>query len=381
VSARQILTVALYDLRRLLRVRETLLWLLIMPLPFTFFFGIAFRSDPEERATPVVIVDPSPDAGSERVVAALSAAGYEVTVVEQWASERLMPRGGYRIDMPPGLGMHLAEGRSGELVIWTREGDLEARRLEALMQRVLWGARADLLTARLDGSEDLEPTLGRASDAPRITVTTADWGRRREVPSGFKQSIPGNMVMFVLMALLVTGAIRLMEDRQAGTLRRMLSYPMSASAVVAAQMLSLILTGLAESAYFLLISKVLFRVSFGGRALAVAAVLGLFVVAMSGAGALLGSLVKNVQQASAIGVFASLGLAALGGCWWPIEIVPPVMKTVAMALPTGQTMHALVRLMVWGDPVVELAGAALYLVAFAAVAGTAAVLVLRRRID
>lgn len=172
MSVRQILTVALYDLRRLLRVRETLLWLLIMPLPFTFFFGIAFRSDPEERATPVVIVDPAPDEGSRRITAALEEAGYEVRSVEVWESERLMPRGGYRIDLPASLGSVMAGGGAGEIGIWTREGDLEGRRLEALVQRVLWRSRADLLIARLSGEEG---ALGDASEPPPIVVTATDW--------------------------------------------------------------------------------------------------------------------------------------------------------------------------------------------------------------
>jgi len=34
-------------------------------------------------------------------------------------------------------------------------------------------------------------------------------------------------------------------------------------------------------------------------------------------------------------------MAALGGCWWPIEITPPFMQKLAGFLPTGWTMHAL----------------------------------------
>jgi ABC-type multidrug transport system permease subunit len=81
-----------------------------------------------------------------------------------------------------------------------------------------------------------------------------------------------------------------------------------------------------------------------------------------------------------VGLFLTLGLAALGGCWWPLEVVPEGMRAVALALPTGQAMHALVRLLVWGDPPAALGGVVVYFLAFAAVSATAAALVLRRRV-
>jgi len=42
-------------------------------------------------------------------------------------------------------------------------------------------------------------------------------------------------------------------------------------------------------------------------------------------------------------------LAALGGCWWPIEIAPAWMQTLAVFLPTGWTMNALHALVNFGE--------------------------------
>jgi len=42
-------------------------------------------------------------------------------------------------------------------------------------------------------------------------------------------------------------------------------------------------------------------------------------------------------------------LAALGGCWWPLEVVESqLMRNIAMALPTGATMDALGGLIALG---------------------------------
>ena len=37
-------------------------------------------------------------------------------------------------------------------------------------------------------------------------------------------------------------------------------------------------------------------------------------------------------------------LAALGGCWWPIEVAPAWMQQLQMFTPTGWTMDALHKL-------------------------------------
>ena len=62
------------------------------------------------------------------------------------------------------------------------------------------------------------------------------------------------------------------------------------------------------------------------------------------AGLWLGTVAKTEAQAGGLGVLAANGLAALGGCWWPIEITPDWMQTVQTLIPTGWTMDALHKL-------------------------------------
>jgi hypothetical protein len=40
-------------------------------------------------------------------------------------------------------------------------------------------------------------------------------------------------------------------------------------------------------------------------------------------------------QIIGIGVATTMVLAALGGCWWPNEITPDWMQSLALFLPTG----------------------------------------------
>jgi ABC-type multidrug transport system permease subunit len=65
---------------------------------------------------------------------------------------------------------------------------------------------------------------------------------------------------------------------------------------------------------------------------------------------LLGSLARTDNQAANLGAFATMTLAALGGCWWPIEVAPAWMQQFQMFIPTGWTMDALHRLISFNMP-------------------------------
>ena len=62
------------------------------------------------------------------------------------------------------------------------------------------------------------------------------------------------------------------------------------------------------------------------------------------AGLWLGTIAGTEAQASGLGVLTANALAALGGCWWPIEITPAWMQALQKLLPTGWTMDALHKL-------------------------------------
>ena len=90
-------------------------------------------------------------------------------------------------------------------------------------------------------------------------------------------------------------------------------------------------------------------------------------------GILLGSLARTEGQAIGVGVLAGNLLAALGGCWWPVEIAPAWMQALARAPPGGWTMHALHQLTSFqAGPVAVLGDLGLLVLLGAAVAGIAA---------
>ena len=99
-----------------------------------------------------------------------------------------------------------------------------------------------------------------------------------------------------------------------------------------------------QISFALVIGTYLFKMDWGpdlGMVMVVLFVWGSF---CASAGLWLGTVAKTEAQAGGLGVLAANGLAALGGCYWPVEVAPEWMQMVKNFLPTGWTMDALHKL-------------------------------------
>ena len=108
--------------------------------------------------------------------------------------------------------------------------------------------------------------------------------------------------------------------------------------IAACQLVPLVLAG-----------RFLFGISWGRSLPALIAVLVCYALAVGSLATLLGAVLRTPAQASAVGWIGSMVLAALGGCWWPAELMPSWMRTAAHALPTAWAMDAFHALITFGQ--------------------------------
>ncbi|MFV0542615.1 MAG: ABC transporter permease [Marinicella pacifica] len=182
-----------------------------------------------------------------------------------------------------------------------------------------------------------------------INLEVSSAGEPRIIPNGYKQAVPGILVMFVMMIALTSGAITLLLERQSGVLERLAAAPVKRSHLILGKCLGKWLLTTCQLIYGMIIGSVLFSISWGPHWHWVFILLLMWAGACAGLAVLLGSWGNSESQVSGIAVIGSLLLAALGGCWWPIEVAPAWMQQLAMFLPTGWVMDALHRLMYFGD--------------------------------
>lgn len=194
-----------------------------------------------------------------------------------------------------------------------------------------------------------EATLREVMAVPNPVTLNARFAGRKPAPSGFSFSLPGNLVMYLMMNLLIFGGATLAAERRAGVIKRLAVHPVTRGEIVLGKIYGLMLLGAVQIAFFLAVGKFFFGVNLGANLPAVMFTLLVFAWVAGSLGVLAGCLLASEDRVAAVCVLASLLMAALGGCWWPLELAPPTLKMIALCLPTGWAMQALHQLISFGS--------------------------------
>jgi ABC-type Na+ efflux pump permease subunit len=339
------LFIARKDLKWLLRQKPTLVWIFLMPPVFFFFIGTitgGFADGDEERPV-LALIAPEPKGFlADELAARLDDEGYEVRRMA--TADTLLTR---RLVLPAGFTDSLMAGGTVQVQL-EREGELDpaARWDQIRVARAVYGLLADAALAEQETDSVTAAALARQRERPRtLSLVVRPAGGAEEPPIGFQQAVPGTMVMFTLLVLLTSGSVLLVIERKEGLLRRVAATPLPRAGVVAGKWGARMTLGLVQIAFGILLGSIFFHVDWGPDLWMVAIVLLAWAALCAGIAILSGNLVRSEGQAIALGVFSANLLAALGGCWWPIEITPEWAQKVALAIPTGWTMGALHHLM------------------------------------
>ncbi len=331
-------------------------------------FGEAVLREPD-----LLVLEAPPDAGFlvDEIARRLGEQDYEVATVHS-AGER--PNASRRLVVPsPEDGTFtdaVAAGRQQELIFRNSNEGPGADFDRVRVMRAVYSVVADQAVVANAEEPPSPEAFERVAAMPRtLELEVRSAGRRREPPVGFAQAVPGTLVMFTMLVLLTSGAVLLVVERRQGLLRRLASTPISRGSVVAGKWGGKQALALVQVAFGMAVGTMLFRVDWGGSVPAVAAVLALSAGLNASLAMLLGSLARSEGQAAGAGVLSSMVLAALGGCWWPIEVAPAWMQKLALFLPTGWTMDALHRLVSFGEPWTAVVPHAAALAAAAVVTG------------
>ncbi|MCH9696175.1 MAG: ABC transporter permease [Gammaproteobacteria bacterium] len=347
---KNILFIALNDARHQLKQGSTLVWVFVMPPIFFYFIGTVtggFSSGlSATQATPLTVVAEAPGFLKDQLELRLAANDFAPVWVDEIvvAEDAVAPR--RTLTIGPDLTNRLEDGEQVSIRYETKSSSLTRDYEVIRIQRSLYTALADIVVAKANTAEPLTAAdLIVLNDKPRIwQLETSPAGKRQEIPNGFDQAVPGILVMFTLLVLLTSGGTLLVIERKQGLLRRMASAPISRQELVSGKWGGRMILAAIQVAAALLVGTFLFKMDWGPDFAMVLVVLGAWAGFCASAGLLLGSLATSEAMAGGLGVLAANLLAALGGCWWPIEVTPGWMQFVQKLTPTGWTMDALHKL-------------------------------------
>jgi ABC-2 type transport system permease protein len=221
--------------------------------------------------------------------------------------------------------------------------------------------------ADTDFDTALETAIGLEDETPGVTVSTTAVGEAL-FPSTlgrFDLGASSQLILFTFLTALA-GSSALILTRQLGISRRMLSTPTSTSTIILGEGSGRWAVAMVQGLYIIAVTFLMFRVDWGDP-IGAAAILILFGAVGAGAGMLMGATFSNDAQAAGFGVMISLGLAALGGCMFPIELFSPTMQKVAHLTPHAWALDGFAELVRREGTIVDILPELGVLLAFAVV--------------
>jgi ABC-2 type transport system permease protein len=338
------------ELKVLLRDRQALLLLFVMPAVFIFFLSLALKNVFLEKTGAVLpVVLESSDHGelASRVEGNLRRRA-ELRFVDRppgQESRALFLRGDARavIQIPEAFSDDLKRFIDEEggkpfgdhRIVWEADPVLDATYRWFIRASIALAVQEAILDAVSETEPDQAPVAAGARDfsveAPRAPGS-------RVVPTPLQQTVPG-WSLFAMFFIVVPLSNSFIRERQDGTLRRLMTYPVSRGAIVAGKLAPYLLINIVQFALMLMVGLYVVPL-FGDLSLQLGAhpwhlplITLAAALAATGYGALVASLARTIEQAGAFGATSIIVMAVIGGVMVPGFVMPRLMQDLACLSP------------------------------------------------
>ncbi len=194
----------------------------------------------------------------------------------------------------------------------------------------------------------VDPAWGRER-LLAIQARQAGRGGFLTLPSSVQQNVPA-WALFGMFFIVVPLGGSIINERQGGTLKRLMTLPVPSSVLLLGKVLAFVLICLLQFGVILLIGIYLMPMlgtaelemgtSYGTIALVVVSA----ALAASGYGILLGVVATTYEQVSMFGPVSIVIAAALGGIMIPVYAMPELMQEISRFSPLGWGLNALTDL-------------------------------------
>lgn len=362
---KNILFIAKKDFFYSLKDKSLLVWMFVMPLVFFGFIGSTTGGLGGSSGPSNIAVWESVEGMSEKeelakqLIYRLKHENYNVVVFNEVNNleERKHHFKNYtrRLWLPKGMQKSIANGEEITIEYASKATGLGSDKDQFAIEKAIYQTLGDILIFKKlhETTDNIDFT--QVNDLSKnIQVEIESAGEKLNIPSGFNQAVPGILVMFIMMIALSSGAVSLFLERQSGVLKRLAAAPLSRKEIVYGKWLGKWFMTILQLIYGMIMGWLLFEIHWGEHILAIFVVLLIWAAFNAALAVLLGSVAKSEGQVSLVATVSSLLLAALGGCWWPIEITPEWMQKLASFLPTGWIMDILHKLMYFGAQLSEI---------------------------
>jgi len=364
---------AIFRKDTLVRFTSPLEWafFLILPIVFTFILGGGTGQSSDNRV-PFYVVDRAESTLSASLVQELENStavrpilmNYEDALAE--FEERQVTA---VLIIPPDFTLESLQAGASQVELRQQPNNVRAFAIQQGVNTALTrtSSAVDIAASSTARAEDIRP-FASASDrqayfdqalaAARAEMQAAPQ-RVVEVSASTEDTIDydpnansaaGQMITWVFIPLIGLSAMFAME-RQGGTLRRVLVTPTSKATYIGGTVLGQVLTAVVQMALLIGFGALVLKLNWGRAPGATALVVIASALAAGALGTMLGTFVKTEAQGNGLSIMIGMVMAMMGGCWYPIELFPQVIRSAAQVLPTYWSMQGMLDILTRGQGV------------------------------
>ena len=352
----RILDITLKDLMQLARDVKTFMFLLIMPILFTFLFGYAFggfsKGESDSRLPVGYIAldnhwatDSLHDLLSESDVIRLDENVFRsVADLEKMVADGDLAAA---IIVPDGYGRDVLKGKTARLTVIADTSASAWSTIEAELLTLAGRLDGAVRTATLIEQTNIEgvpfeyafkQTLS-AWDEPPIAIeeTTSPALKTSGNNSALAHTAPGMMLQFAIAGLL-TAAQVIVAERKSRTLQRLLTTATNRVHIVLGHYLAILALIFTQFLILMTFAQLALKVDYLRLPVASLLVALSAALCISALGLLIGIVAKSEEQAIIFSLIPMFVFAGLGGAWVPLEVAGPTFQTIGHLSPVAWGM-------------------------------------------
>lgn len=384
---KKILAITIRDIRLRFSSFSEWLFFLIMPIFFTLLLSGGTGGNSDNRVL-LVVVDRAQTPLSAELIATLensesvhpelmtqedgenrfdSRRISALLIIPAGFDQSALENGSLTLELrqqPNNLNALVAQGavqavisRVGQAVEIARRSVAEAEKIKAFQSAADHQAYFDEALASAQTLLDKSPD--RISENQGNTPDQIEYDPRAN-------SSAGQLITWVFIPLIGLSELFAYE-RQKGTLRRILTTPTRKVTYIFGTIFGQVLIALAQMALLVGFGILVMKLNWGQNVPALIAMLVAGALAAAALGTMLGTFVKSAAQAQGLSIMLGMVMALMGGCWYPLELFPQVVRNVVKILPTTWAMQGLLDIVLRGQGLAAILPEAGVLLGFAAV--------------
>lgn len=367
------LDIALKDIQQILRDWKSALFLVVMPILFTVFFGLiltpVMRADqPADPRLPVGWINQDPDGLLSKAFEELLANSNVIrpVLLDSAQAERaseLVTKGELAgvIRMPAGYSQAALADRPISLEVTadqtTAGGRTTVTALETVTGRLLGAVESAHLSAEVNQDPSrLEKAFQQAVSAwkePPLTASTelatgeTAQGNHNVKINGFTQSSAGMIVQFAVLGLINSSMLMVLE-RKTRCLQRLLTTPVKRAEIITGHILAMFVIVFFQEVFLVLLGQFAFGVDYLRQPWAILIMITALALLSASLGLLIGALARKEDQVIVLCLVAMFVFSALGGAWFPLEVAGKAFSAVGHVLPSAWAMDGFQNIVMRG---------------------------------